>query len=103
MNSLFDDLSTGLQEAIDFAKGTGKAKTVTYTICPVTPYSHSEVREIRMNAGMTQAVFADYMGVSVKTVESWECGRTHPTGPAYRLLGILASGEKIRLPFITAD
>jgi len=35
---------------------------------------------------MTQAVFALFMGVSVKTVEAWESGRTHPTGPACRLI-----------------
>ena len=29
------------------------------------------------------------MGVSKKTVEAWEGGRTHPTGPAFRLMNIL--------------
>ena len=58
MSSLFEDLSIGLQEAIDYAKGTGSAKAVTYTISPVTEYSNTEVREIRINAGMTQSVFA---------------------------------------------
>ena len=48
-----------------------------------------------MKAGMTQSVFAAYMGVSKKTVEAWEGGRTHPTGPACRLLHILASGEDV--------
>ena len=78
MSSLFDDLREGLGEAISYEKGTGK-----------------EIREIRMKAGMTQSVFASYMGVSQKTVEAWECGRTHPTGPVFRLLDILASGEGI--------
>ena len=44
---------------------------------------------IRNNAGMTQLVFANYMGVSKKTVEAWECGRSHPTGsvlPSLRFL-----------------
>lgn len=64
-------------------------------ILPVNEYSNKEIREIRMKAGMTQSVFASYMGVSKKTVEAWECGRTHPTGPVFRLLDILASGEGI--------
>ena len=50
---------------------------------------------------MTQTVFANYMGVSKKTVEAWELGRTHPTGPAYRLLDILASGNAESLAFIS--
>lgn len=49
---------------------------------------------IRNKAGMTQTVFAEYMGVSKKTVEVWECGRTHPTGPAFRLLDILSEGKE---------
>jgi putative transcriptional regulator len=93
MSSLFDDLREGLEEAISYEKGTGKAKTKTYMILPVNEYSNTEIREIRMKAGMTQSVFASYMGVSKKTVEAWECGRTHPTGPVFRLLDILASGE----------
>ncbi len=95
MSSLFDDLREGLEEAISYEKGTGKANTKTYMILPVNEYSNKEIREIRMKAGMTQSVFASYMGVSKKTVEAWECGRTHPTGPVFRLLDILASGEGI--------
>ncbi|MCR4763895.1 MAG: helix-turn-helix domain-containing protein [Lachnospiraceae bacterium] len=50
---------------------------------------------------MTQAVFANYMGVSPKTVEAWERGRSHPTGPAYRLLSILEQGREFDLSFVT--
>ena len=50
---------------------------------------------------MTQSVFADYLGVSQKTVEAWECGRTHPTGPANRLMGVLSVGKEESLGFIS--
>ncbi|MDO4962085.1 MAG: helix-turn-helix domain-containing protein [Eubacteriales bacterium] len=56
---------------------------------------------MRTKAGMTQTVFANYMGVSKKTVEAWECGRTHPTGPASRLLAILAAGKEKELSFVS--
>ena len=101
MKSLFDDLTTGLQQAIDYEKGAGKAKTRTLMIDPVKKYSNDEIKAIRNKAGMTQAVFANYMGVSKKTVEAWELGRTHPTGPAYRLLDILESGREQELSFIS--
>lgn len=100
MSSLFDDLKEGLQEAIDFEKGNGKAKTVTFMIEPVKKYSNEDIKKIRNKAGMTQSVFANYMGVSPKTVEAWELGRTHPTGPAYRLLDILAENKQDSLSFI---
>ena len=54
-----------------------------------------------MQSQMTQRVFADYLGVSVKTVEAWERGRTHPTGPANRLISFLAYGQIHSLPFIS--
>ena len=93
MSSLFDDLKQGLEEAIDYEKGNGEARVKTYMIMPIKEYSNKEIREIRIKAGMTQSVFASYMGVSKKTVEAWECGRTHPTGPVFRLLDILATED----------
>ena len=101
MNSLFEDLREGLQEAIDFEKGTGKAKTTIFMISSVTKYTNEQIKSIRKKAGMTQAVFANYMGVSKKTVEAWELGRTHPTGPAYRLLNILDQGKEAELSFVS--
>ena len=62
-----------------------------------------EIRTIRINAGMTQTVFANYMGVSKKTIEAWEAGRSHPTGPAFRLMDILAHEKIKELSFISAQ
>ncbi|MGN0393909.1 MAG: helix-turn-helix domain-containing protein [Coprococcus sp.] len=102
MSSLFDDLKQGLEEAINYERGNGKARVKTYMIMPVKEYSNKEIREIRMRAGMTQSVFATYMGVSKKTVEAWECGRTHPTGPVFRLLDILATEDLDETDFVVA-
>ena len=103
MTTLFEDLHEGLLEAIDYAKGTGDAPIVTYKIDPVHKLDKDQIRQIRLNAQMTQSVFADYLGVSVKTVEAWECGRTHPTGPACRLMSLLAANQVQTLPFISVD
>lgn len=100
MSSLFDDLKQGLEEAIDYEKGNGKARVKTYMIMPIKEYSNKEIREIRIKAGMTQSVFASYMGVSKKTVEAWECGRTHPIGPVFRLLDILATEDLNETDFV---
>ena len=103
MSSLFDDLKQGLEEAIDYEKGRGKAKLKTYMIMPVKEYSNVEIKEIRKKVGMTQNVFASYMGVSKKTVEAWESGRTHPTGPAFRLLDILEAENFSKTDFVVAN
>jgi putative transcriptional regulator len=103
MPTLFDDLQEGLLQAIDYANGKGSARVTTYKIDPITEYNKDQIREIRMNAKMTQHVFADFLGVSVKTVEAWERGRTHPTGPAYRLMYLLSHNQTKTLPFISTD
>lgn len=76
-------------------KGDFPAKT--YVILPLNTYSGSKIREIRMSKGMTQSIFANYMGVSIKTVEAWEGERSKPSGTAKRLLSILESD--IEVPF----
>ena len=103
MSSLFEDLREGLQEAIDYEKGSGKAKRTVFMITPVNKYSNEQIKYIRNKSGMTQAVFANYLGVSKKTVEAWELGRTHPTGPACRLLDILDQGKETELSFVSVN
>ena len=60
MPTLFDDLQEGLLQAIDYANGKGSARVTTYKIDPITEYNKDQIREIRMNAKMTQHVFADF-------------------------------------------
>ena len=101
MSKLFYDLKTGLEEAIEIEKGAKKGRSTTFIFEPVKKYTNTEIKAIRNKAGMTQAAFASYLGVSVKTVEAWELGRTHPTGPAFRLINILDEGKEKELSFIT--
>ncbi|MBQ8229065.1 MAG: helix-turn-helix domain-containing protein [Clostridia bacterium] len=86
--SVFDDIKLGLEQAIEYEKGNLKAKKTTLTILPLETFSSQEIKEIRNSTGLTQVLFAKYMGVSVKTVEAWEAGRNHPDGAACRLLTI---------------
>lgn len=102
MSELFDDLKQGLEEAIAYEKGVGKARVRTYTIFPVKEFSPKEIRKIRMDSGMTQKIFASYMGVSPKTIEAWERGTTHPAGPAFRLLEFLSTKEIKDIEFVVA-
>lgn len=86
--NLFDDIKTGLGQAIEYEKGDLKAKVTTLTVEPVEKFEAEEIRLIRKETGLTQVLFAKYMGVSVKTVEAWESGRNHPEGAACRLLSM---------------
>lgn len=42
----------------------------------------------RQQTGLSQAQFADLLGVSVDTIEDWERGRAQPTGAARTLLAV---------------
>lgn len=86
--SVFDEIKAGLNEAIEYEKGNLKANTRTLSITPVEAFTASEIKAIRKNAGMTQVLFAKYLGVSLKTVEAWEAGRNQPSGTACRMLSI---------------
>lgn len=86
--SLFEDIKIGLEQALEYEKGNLKAKTTTLTIEPIERFRPEEIKTIRKKTGLTQVLFAKYMGVSVKTVEAWESGRNHPEGAACRLLSM---------------
>ena len=86
--SVFDEIKIGLNEAIEYEKGNLKANTRTLSITPIEEFTSNEIKDIRKNAGMTQMLFAKFLGVSLKTVEAWEAGRNHPNGTACRLLSL---------------
>lgn len=86
--SVYDGIIQGLNEAIAFNEGKGKARTKTISVEPVPDFEASEIKNIRSELGMTQMLFAKLMGVSVKTVEAWEAGRNMPDGPARRILAM---------------
>ncbi len=47
------------------------------------------VRRVRARAGLTQDEFARRFGLSVRTIQEWEQGRTQPEGPALTLLRVI--------------
>lgn len=65
----FEEIKTGLNEAIEYEKGNLKANSKTLSITPLEEFSATEIKEIRKSTGLTQVLFANYLGVSLKTVE----------------------------------
>ncbi len=100
MSEFFEELMTGLNEAVEIEKGTLKGRKTIYEIQPVKKYDNTQIKQIRTSVGMTQVLFADYMGVSAKTVEAWEKGTNHPTGTACRLISMLENKTFTSLPFV---
>ncbi|MGO9246358.1 MAG: helix-turn-helix domain-containing protein [Verrucomicrobiia bacterium] len=53
-------------------------------------WGSSRILALRKHAGMTQARFAQWLGVTIKQVKYLEHQRRNPSGPTRRLLDILA-------------
>ncbi len=100
MSEFFDELMTGLNEAVAIEKGSLKGRKTVYEIQPVKKYDKVQIKQIRTSVGMTQVLFANYMGVSTKTVEAWEKGINRPTGTACRLISLLENKTFATLPFV---
>ena len=104
MNNIYESIVTGLSEAIDDAKSTEKKlKRRIVSIVPVKEYSAQEIKDIRGTTGLSQKLFASYMGVSDKTVEAWESGVNRPSGAASRILSMMEMNKNLitEFPFVT--
>ena len=88
--TLFNDLLQSLQEAGAIARGT---TTPSRRIEVVVP----DVRAVRERVHLSQQDFATLIQVSIKTLQNWEQGRRHPTGPAAALLKIVASNPEMAM------
>ncbi len=83
-NKMFNELLDSVQQMDAIKQGNAKAERQFV-------FDDPEVKKIRLKMGMTQNKFATLIGVSKRTIENWEQGRRHPTGPARALLKIVAS------------
>lgn len=59
-------------------------------LLPVRKLSATEIKRIRLREKMSQPVFAKYINASPATIKKWEQGKKHPSGPALRLLNLIA-------------
>ncbi|MBE2255112.1 MAG: type II toxin-antitoxin system MqsA family antitoxin [Ignavibacteria bacterium] len=83
---------TGLTEALEFTKNLDRATLRTknnFALKPVPNYKSNDIKKIRKKLFLTQKTFAKALGVSIKTVESWESNTNIPSGPAQRFLYLL--------------
>ena len=55
----------------------------------------SAITEARTRSGLSQAQFAQVLGVSARTLQEWEQGRRQPSGAARALLTIAARRPEV--------
>lgn len=79
---MFEEFLASVEEMDEISSGKKKASRETH-------FPEPEVKAIREKTGLSQNRFALLIGVSKRTLENWEQGRRHPTGPAKALLRIV--------------
>ncbi|HMO81477.1 MAG TPA: helix-turn-helix domain-containing protein [Pyrinomonadaceae bacterium] len=96
-NEFFEELKAGLTAAIEHAKGKRKDLRTTTLPRPPKELSAKEIVKVRSQLNVSQAVFARYLNISTKTVQSWEQGLGKPNGASLKLLTIARKNPKILL------
>ena len=95
--SRYNEIMQGLQEALAFVSGDHSVDVTVHKMSIASvpdSFTPDEIKEIRLNAKMTQSVFASCIGVTKKAVEAWEGGRSKPDGAARRTLGLLKQNPR---------
>ncbi|MES2273605.1 MAG: XRE family transcriptional regulator [Chlamydiota bacterium] len=93
MSKFFEGLKKGLEDAIAFEKGKKTLRTRSIELPePPMEYKAQEIKKIRKKGRYSQGVFAVILNVSIRTVQSWECGARIPSHSALRLLEIIDKG-----------
>ena len=82
----FAGIMSGLEEALAYEKGTAKAATIVRK----RSLPDIDVAAERKMLGLTQKAFAKILGVSPRTVEAWESGKSNPSPTARNLLYLIS-------------
>src|ERR1700751_1023854 len=85
-----DEIMAGMRE-LERMMDEGKTPEQMFTVKTIevpdpSVYRARRVRELRRALGVSQAVFAHLVGVSLILVKSWERGAREPSAMARRLL-----------------
>ena len=85
--SIFNELKTSLEDAVDIKNGNQQEARVTR-------FEVADVKAIRANLSVSQQEFASALGTSIDTIKSWENKRRNPTGLAAKVLATIQDDPK---------
>ncbi|MBI4962594.1 MAG: helix-turn-helix domain-containing protein [Desulfomonile tiedjei] len=76
----------GVKQGAEYLKGLRKPSRIDKVAVRIP-----DVRNIREKLKVTQAEFAEMLGISVRTLQNWEQKRRVPDGPARILIELAAT------------
>ncbi|WP_417559446.1 NadS family protein [Marinomonas sp.] len=80
--TLFNELKSSLEEAVEIHQGSKAASRITR-------FEIADVKSIRDSLQVSQAEFAKALGTSIDTIKSWESRRRNPTGLAAKVIATI--------------
>lgn len=83
----FNELIASIKEAGKISRGEMVASRSYDFPAP-------DIKAIREGIGFSQSKFATLIGVNIRTLQNWEQGHRHPTGPAKVLLKLVQADPK---------
>lgn len=79
----------------EYLEGDNSHVEVVHVPIPVKiQFNSKTIKSLRNQIGATQSELANLVGVSPRTVESWESDRTEPNRSAQKLLALLMEDKK---------
>lgn len=98
------DFENLLEESVSqinqYAEGnTENVEVVTYKLHDLPQIDLYTVKKLRKELEATQKTFGDVLGVSTRTVEAWEVGRSISNGSATRLMQLMLNNPAIKQTF----
>ena len=80
---MFEELKSSIKQGGKILKGKNKPSREF-------DFDNPDPKYIREHLGLSQAKFANLLGISTSTLQNWEQGRRKPDGPAKILLNVAA-------------
>ena len=97
--NVYEGIMQGLNEAIEFKKGIKTKARVrilsSVNPIPVAEHKPEDITRLRADLNMSQKGLAVMIGVSPRTVESWEAGKSVPSGVATRMLYLIQTDHSL--------
>ncbi|MBQ6052297.1 MAG: helix-turn-helix domain-containing protein [Clostridia bacterium] len=87
----FSEIMSGLEEALAYEKGNAKSETFVRK----RSLPDVDIAVIRKDLKLSQKAFASVLGVSTRTVEAWEAGRSNPSPTARNLILLISQDHTL--------
>jgi len=89
------DLFSSMEEGLKAALAHHRGEEVPGLVVHERTLPDVDAAEVRKDLSLTQRAFAAVLGVSCRTVEAWESGRSNPSPTARKLIYLIREDHSL--------